>query len=51
MDVERVVVLAGQAYARRAVAVWPDAELPFAGTKGMGAQLAILRRMSHPTHA
>lgn len=37
-----VTVLAGKAYADRISAVWPDAERPLDGTRGMGEQLARL---------
>jgi hypothetical protein len=39
----RVTVLAGKAYADVVSAVWPDADRPLNGTRGMGEQLAALK--------
>ena len=40
-----VVVLAGMAYTRMVLAVWPDAETPLAGSRGIGDHLARLKRL------
>lgn len=43
---EQVAVLAGSRYAEAARAVWPNAELPLRGTRGMGEQLAVLNQIA-----
>jgi hypothetical protein len=42
----RVVILAGAAYADAAALVYPYAERPLAGTRGIGDQLARLKRIA-----
>lgn len=45
-DVDRVVVLAGRDYAELVRSVWPHAETPLAGTRGIGDQQRILARIA-----
>lgn len=43
---EDVVILAGRAYGDLAATVWPHARRPLAGSRGMGDQLARLKRIA-----
>jgi hypothetical protein len=40
-----VVILAGTLYTRMALTVWPEAETPLAGSRGIGDHLARLKRL------
>ena len=40
-----VIILAGSAYTSVALRVWPEAGRPFLGTRGIGEQLALMKRI------
>lgn len=41
-----VTILAGSAYAAAALAVWPDADVPTTGARGIGDHLALFARLA-----
>ncbi len=45
IEERQVLVLAGRTYADAAQSVWPDAQTPLAGLKGIGYQRQVLSRV------